>query len=85
MPVVCVRLSETVLAAAEAKALRKGQDRSAWLRSLVLKDLGLGGESTEVEALVPTPPSSIDPLVPGDTITLLEPPDPSLPAGAIRP
>lgn len=85
VPVVCVRLSEAALLALEAKAHKKGLDRSAWLRGLVLRDLGLDKATTEVESMPPTPPGTTEHFVPGDSITVLASPDPSLPPGAIRP
>lgn len=71
VPVVCVRLSEEALTVLEARAARKGVDRSTWLRDAVRR--ALGAEGADVEALVPRPPASIEPLVNGDTITVLEP------------
>lgn len=71
MPVVCVRLSEEALTLLEARAARKGVDRSTWLRDAVKRALGADG--TDVEAMVPRPPASIEPLVPGDSITVMNP------------
>ena len=85
MPVVCVRVNEDTLERLEDRARRKGMDRSGWLRSLVLKDLGLDKATSDVEVLAPTPPQAVDVLVPGDTLTVVNPPDPRLPPGAIRP
>ncbi len=75
MPVVCVRLSEEALARLDARA--RG-DRSAWLRGVVHKALGLERGTDGVEAITPRPPVDFNPLVPGDTITVVEP-------GGIRP
>ena len=72
MPVVCVRLSEEALEALEAQAARKGVDRSTWLRNTVQRALGAAG--ADVEALVPRPPQAIDPLVPGDRLTVVDGP-----------
>jgi hypothetical protein len=71
VPVVCVRLSEEALTLLEARAARKGVDRSTWLRDAVRR--ALGAEGADVEAMMPRPPASITPLVPGDTLTVLEP------------
>lgn len=76
MPVVCVRLSEEALAALEAQAARSGQDRSAWLRDLVMARLRLPKGSRAVEALTPPPAATVDPLMPGDRIRVLDPDSP---------
>ena len=71
MPVVCVRLSEEALTLLEARAARKGVDRSTWLRDAVKR--ALGAEGGDVEAMMPRPPAAIDPLVPGDRIVVMNP------------
>lgn len=73
MPVVCVRLSDEALTALEAQAARRGVDRSTWLRDTVGKALGLPRGTTAVESLSPRSPASIEPLVPGDILTVVQP------------
>lgn len=70
---MCVRLSDEAVVALEAHAARKGLDRSAWLREVVLARLELPRGSGEVEAMTPPPPQMVEPMVPGDRIRPLDP------------
>lgn len=71
VPVVCVRLSDEAVAALEAQAAAKGMDRSSWLRNVLLARLGLPTGS--VEAITPPPAATVNPLVPGDRIQVVDP------------
>lgn len=68
MPVVCVRLSEQALVALDAEATRGGQDRSSWLREVVQAHLGVG--SRDVESILPPPPQVVEPMYPGDELSV---------------
>ncbi len=83
VPVVCVRMTDEALAALDDEAAKEGLGRSAWLRTMLMGLLEL--HPTSVEDVTPPPGAILDVRVPGDTLNYLDPPDPTLPPGAIRP